>query len=345
MNKRWNMMIGIAAVLVAVWALPVRAQENEDLRRITPENARQLEVVAQVQHAPEGEVIALAAGPGGEWLALVDEAGLWLYELRDPAGDPAEPLLLTAEDGAITCAAFDPSGELAYGTDGGAVLRWDPARGAQLPALTGHDGAVRDVAYSALGGTLVSAGADRTLHVWNTQFGLEQATIREPARDVISARFTPDGLYILAGTSSEQVHLWAALTGDYYGSVLIEPDGTVVINGAGQTFDLSQPSGNLLNVFITYVAPQMDYGLQYWRAFFEPDAAVSPGEALVVVAQLPGAELGPGIRLVDRESMGGVAELFAPGPDVQRVAFSPDGTAIASLDSDGWLRRWIVTGE
>ena len=77
--------------------------------------------------------------------------------------------------GSVGAAAWAPDGKrLALGLEAGVVVvaEFDPARGVRLTdALRGHDGAVAAVGFARDGAAVVSAGADKSVRVWDAAGG------------------------------------------------------------------------------------------------------------------------------------------------------------------------------
>src|SRR4051794_422329 len=69
----------------------------------------------------------------------------------------------------------------------------------QLQFLEGHQGAVRDVAYTADNKLLLSAGVDGTLRVWDRTTGQLLRTLAAHRRPVLGLTLTPDGLQAVIG--------------------------------------------------------------------------------------------------------------------------------------------------
>src|SRR5262249_31407402 len=81
---------------------------------------------------------------------------------------------LSGEYHQITSLVFSPDGRRLACAEAGrpAVRVWDVETGSEQPALRGHTGSVRKVAFG-LGDTLLSAGSDGTLRLWDVRTGRE----------------------------------------------------------------------------------------------------------------------------------------------------------------------------
>src|SRR5437879_4273405 len=82
--------------------------------------------------------------------------------------------------------------------------------------LKGHEKEVYAVAFSSDGKLLVSAGADKTIRVWNLATGKEQAVLRGHAGEQLGLAISPDNK-ILASCGGEdrepELKLWDLATG------------------------------------------------------------------------------------------------------------------------------------
>ncbi|HEV7401943.1 MAG TPA: WD40 repeat domain-containing protein [Chthoniobacteraceae bacterium] len=132
----------------------------------------------------------------------------------------AEPKLahiaqeLTAEAPLIAC-RFDPTGKYVFATSQNrSIYRWELA-GGKRSALAGHDSWAFDLAVTADGQTLISAGGDDTLIWWPAA-----AEAPEPARKVKAhdgwircVGLSPDGQFVASGGNDRMVRLWNATDG------------------------------------------------------------------------------------------------------------------------------------
>ena len=110
--------------------------------------------------------------------------------------------------------------------------------------LVGHRGPVTSVAYSPDGRKIISGSNDRTIRVWDAEYGVAVVQILE--RDVISVNsvaYSPDGRHIISGSYDGTIRTWDAETGAAIGnpleghtssvqSVAYSPDGRHIISGS-----------------------------------------------------------------------------------------------------------------
>ena len=86
------------------------------------------------------------------------------------------------------------------------ICLWDTTSGQLVHTLTGHDGAVWTVDFSADGRLLVSGSEDGSLRLWDVQQGRELQTINHRT-EVYGVVFGPNGL--LANSAEDgAVRIW-----------------------------------------------------------------------------------------------------------------------------------------
>jgi WD40 repeat protein len=175
--------------------------------------------------------------------------------------------LLDAKDGRVLGLAFAPDSKtLAAGTDKKTVQLWDVATGKLRGTLTGHqptpapwDGfrnwpwALRSMSYSLDNKTLATASNDGSVKVWNLATGRERYTVQQND-PVLAVAYRPDGRFLVTATSTGDVRLLAAETGQTLGSfpsmdkeegpgipvreVAFSPDGNLLAVGRGVRVEL-----------------------------------------------------------------------------------------------------------
>jgi WD40 repeat protein len=139
--------------------------------------------------------IATASVDG--WLRVFDRRGRMRSHL-----DYAEPLsrLAARSDGLLATASVS-----------GLISIWRPTR--QALTLSGHDGAISALSFAPDGSTVLSAGQDGVVRVWDATSGALRHELRGHALGATAATFSPDGRRIATASADKQVRVWDARTG------------------------------------------------------------------------------------------------------------------------------------
>jgi WD40 repeat protein len=322
---------------------------------ITSENAHQ---VTQLNRRPgflernSGSITNVAFSPHGDILAAGYSEGpvVRLYDVM------TLKLLakLKTQIGGINSVAFSPDGKLITAGGGGyapvesGVQIWDAATHEQRLILDDFNNPVTSIAFSP-DSALLATGEGNTMElegsakIWNVatgellpEFSLETQTPTLNYSGLFGVAFNPDGTLLATANGKEKVILWdvvnkqekAVLNGYVMFGVTFSPDGTILAT-----------SGYLDETYNSAV-------IRLWD--------VATGELLLTLigntASITNITFHPDGRILASASSDGTVklwdvktgeELAALGvSDVSSVAFSPDGTLLAT-DGD-IVRLWGV---
>ena len=215
--------------------------------------------------------------------------------------------------GSVNQIQYSPDGtRLAVASSIGIWL-YDTSNYQEETLLVGHTKNVNCIAFSPDGKTLASGSFSSAVILWDVITNTKKHTFSSKQKDLIQLRsvaFSPD-VNILAGGSFETVQLWNVVKGE------------LKLTLQGHTGDVHSvafsPDGKLLasGCDVEYIGE--DHSLGY-----------------------------KGIRLWDAETGEQKQTLKGEMGDIYSVAFSPDGSMLAS--GEGWadyaIRLWdVVTGE
>ena len=278
----------------------------------------------------------MALSPCEELLAVdTSDANIEVWHI------PSETLVaeLTEHEKRRITLAFSPTGE--YLVSGGwadEVYVWDAALWEKRHSLTAHTGSVVAIAFHPDGKRFVTSSRDGTARLWNVETGEQVAPLPLPdtLEDATLYRGEPEEIerVINGGNLRWKRH-------QHIQSIVFSPCGTLIAGGLGTWI-----SGGLTNEIRLWDTATLETRMiilpsqgriRPWALTFSPC-----GRYLVSGAWWhPGLEKTP-IRLWEVATGEHIHTFWGHSTDVQDIAFSPDGTLLASGSYDGTVLIWDV---
>ncbi|KAI0404955.1 hypothetical protein F4802DRAFT_564902 [Xylaria palmicola] len=155
-----------------------------------------------------GSLKHIAFSSNGDYLIAVTSNRVIRWQL--PSYQESEWINLGAE-GSVACARFSNDEKLlAWITTENDIVVWNIEKARVCHRLTEHDDNVNDIGFSPDSGLLASCSDDCTVRIWDTETGgmlSELSTSWDRGRSI---SFSPDGLRLACG-SGEHVRLWKAV--------------------------------------------------------------------------------------------------------------------------------------
>ena len=272
-------------------------------------------VIVRLKEISHGDRV-LAFAPNGEYIAIASRVGVWLYNVKKAHGltqlgkssdwkSPAHGV------------AFSPDSTKLVSVDERAVKLWDVSTRTNIATFGGHRHQLRSIAFSPDGTKLASGSADGSIKLWDIATEKNIATLTGHTDTVWSLAFSPDGTKLASGSFDGTVKLWNVATGKIITifiehlsevrSVAFSPDGTKLASGA------------------------VDTTVKLW------DVATGKN-----IATLGRADSETTTGRIFRHIARRVSKPTGHTSWVASVAFSPDGTKLASGSFDETIKLWDV---
>lgn len=221
------------------------------------------------------------------------------------ADKPDEPIAefeIDQQMESIGCIVFTPIGDRFAGRGDDTIYVWNFKQKEKLERLTGHTDFIRSLAISPDGKRLASGSWDKTARLWDVESGEQIATLSLDEPCTTMGIKFSPSGKIIAGGIKGEIRLWSA-------------ENPSLIR------TIPQPENNQ-RVYALAFSPCGRYLASgtWWQKGMEKMA----------------------IRLWDVETGENIHTFWGHTTDVQSLAFSPDGTLLASGGFDGTILLWDV---
>jgi WD40 repeat protein/tetratricopeptide (TPR) repeat protein len=222
---------------------------------------------------------------------------------------------------------------------------WDAAGGKRIGEVLTHEAAVTHAAFSPDGKRVLTAAADKTLHLWDVEASKELFSPLQMTGPVAGLAFSADGKRFLTvtdkapmGATEVELHVWDAATGDAVreaalGSDLrahpaaFSPDGqrvlTVCQDHCARIWDIAAGK---------QIGPSFAHAAELVQASYSDD-----GER-VLTASADGTA-----RVWEAKSGAPRTPLLKHGSTLRGAAFRADGKYALTFGEDHGVRVWDVS--
>lgn len=287
------------------------------------------------------------------------------------------------QGGGVGDLAWSPDGsKIAFACCQNAVRIWDVASKKQLAELQGHTKGVASLKWSPDGTRLASGGYDATVRIWDVASSTEQALLDGPTYDVRAIAWSPDGTRMAGVGGQDKVWFWDISSKTPHSvsvpdngtceHVAWSPDGTRIAascyttvyvwdaNTLSQTAVMQGHAGMIWNVFWSKDGQQLasqsiDGTDRVWDAatggevrtlhgHTGPVETLSLSDGTRLSASIFNYNSDHKIFIINEATKKTVATLVSPTHAINSIAWSPNGTMLASGSGDGTVRLWGVPG-
>jgi|GEM_PF-3460854 len=170
--------------------------------------------IAPFDSTHDDEVTCVAISTDGRRMVSGDRAGQ--VHVRN-LEDQSERTRVVQVPSPIRDVACLSTGQIATATADGVVRFWEENQGSvfvESGSLVGHEGDIWSIAFGPQNGTLVSAGSDATVRLWDVSTGKAGHVLLGHSELVRHVSFSSDGKQVLSSSHDGTARIWRADTGN-----------------------------------------------------------------------------------------------------------------------------------
>jgi hypothetical protein len=271
---------------------------------------------------------------------LQDQSSVPQYDQSVASRQSAEFVRADFKSASFRCVAFSPDGQyFGITSSENLICIWHTVTGILEQTLVGHSTVftIHAIAFSPNGCHLASASSDTTIIVWDTVTGAMKQKLEGHSRSVYSVAYSADGQQLASGSRDGNIILWDLVAGvprltlkahsETVYVLVFSPDGKELASSSWGSVvrQWDVVSGVRKSYFIT-TSMDIMYSVAFW-----------PGRSQLVTGTSRGT-----VRLLERTMNTPPVELYGHSDSVDSIAFSPDGSFLASASGDCSIKLWTV---
>ncbi|NJL88599.1 MAG: hypothetical protein HC916_01475 [Coleofasciculaceae cyanobacterium SM2_1_6] len=325
-SQSWELVRTIPVADSRIYSVSLSADGQMIALGLQDESIQVWTIAGQLRQRWQGQsggITGVSFSPDGQTIATSGEAGL--IKLWSPTGELRQTL--TGHQGKVNSVNFSPDNSLIVSTGDDRTVRLWNRQGQLTQTLTGHQGWVMYAAFSADSQLLVSGGDDESLRVWRRDGSLVES-FQAHSDQVNAVMFNPLGNQVISGSNDKTLKLWS-----------LDASGDLIRAHRESISDVKfSPNGQLA------ASASHDKTIKLWRL-----VSPNPPNSSVVNGAIDSSS-----RSTHSFTKGRAHRLPVQFPPlvleghsdrVMSIAFTPDGSLLASTSRDGTLRLWDLAGK